>query len=107
MCDKTVNKIQYVQSKKSCSKCLDEPRYMMEVEWDSNGTDIDYDIWMHDDFFWIVEKATNATLKRFDTSIGSCPDFKVISFVDTHGGLNLTKSVRLTIKYNINKLTKI
>ena len=97
MCDKKVNTIQYVQSEKSCCRCLKEPRFMMEIEWDGNGTDLDYDIWMHNDLDWLIEKYKQAKSFGFEVSIGSCPDIILLSVKDTHRGSEITEIVKSII----------
>ena len=98
-CDKKVNEIQYCSSEKCCYKCLKEPRYFMDLEWDGKpGTDIDYAIWMHDDLGWLLERAIKATQEKRDTELGSCPGLKLLTLKYTYTGKDLTHLGKSTIK---------
>jgi len=96
MCDKKINTIQYIQSEKSCCRCLKEPRFMMEVEWDSQ-TELDYDIWSHNDLDWLMTKFITGKEKGFEVSIGSCPGITLLSVKDTYRGKEITEIVKSII----------
>ena len=60
-----------------------DTRYVLGIKWDPKPEDVvDFDYWCDDDLEYLLKRFFLAKKGGFDTSIGSCPNLRIITLFE-------------------------
>tara|TARA_R110000737_G_scaffold238025_1_gene250289 strand:- start:72 stop:389 length:318 start_codon:yes stop_codon:yes gene_type:complete len=79
-CSKSVRRILFNYKYKSCLKCLEKERFVMEVEFDTDPNDnssIGFNVITDSSIEGLISRFKRSKTKKWDSYLGSCPNLKI------------------------------
>ena len=79
-CSKSVRRVLFNYKYKSCLKCLEKERFVMEVEFDTDPNDdsnIGFNVITDSSIEGLISRFKSSKTKNWDSYLGGCPNLKI------------------------------